>query len=282
MPRQHERRFKLRNFAARRRCQAPAQARRRRLLATTFSIPTLLGAAAAASLAGGLLPQPATAAVSPQASSFPGTTAVGALFTMRHGRPAVHFCSASVVDSAAGDLVLTAAHCVTGLRPRDFAFVPDYDDGSMPYGYWKVTTIYVDKQWSSSADPDDDYAFITVHRPGYPSTTIESLTGGLLLGGALDPDRVLQVIGYPDTLNTPISCRNQGSLFMPTQIEFACGGYTLGTSGGPVLTRLPGLRTAVVIGVIGGYQEGGDTPAISYAARFRSSFSVLYAEASSS
>ena len=52
-----------------------------------------------------------------------------------------------------------------------------------------------------------------------------------------------------------------------TQLVFRCGGYTAGTSGSPLLAHVhaaTGLGT--VIGVIGGYQQGGVTDAISHAA----------------
>ncbi len=52
--------------------------------------------------------------------------AVGALFTTTGGRLASHFCTASVLDSPAGDLVMTAAHCLSGLAPSQFLFVPGY------------------------------------------------------------------------------------------------------------------------------------------------------------
>ncbi|HEY7360835.1 MAG TPA: hypothetical protein VH642_08495, partial [Streptosporangiaceae bacterium] len=39
--------------------------------------------------------------------SFNGTPAVGALFTVSGGQLRRHFCTASVVDSPAGDLLIT-------------------------------------------------------------------------------------------------------------------------------------------------------------------------------
>src|SRR6266513_1461073 len=86
---------------------------------------------------------------------FAGEPAVGALFTRSSGRLGPHFCTASVVDSPAGDLVMTAAHCVSG-KPGTIDFVPGYDQGSTPYGGWTVTKIYVDRAWRSSASQDDD------------------------------------------------------------------------------------------------------------------------------
>jgi hypothetical protein len=62
-----------------------------------------------------------------------------------------------------------------------------------------------------------------------------------------------------------------------TQLVFHCGGYTTGTSGSPLLAYLhaaTGLGT--VIGVIGGYQQGGMTDAISYAAVLGPYIASLY------
>ena len=62
-----------------------------------------------------------------------------------------------------------------------------------------------------------------------------------------------------------------------TQLVFHCGGYTAGTSGSPLLSYVhaaTGLGT--VIGVIGGYQQGGVTDAISYAAVLGPDIASLY------
>ena len=105
---------------------------------------------------------------------FAGTPAVGALFTMSKGKLGQHFCTASVVGSPEGDLVITAAHCVTGTS--GFVFVPGYDRGAAPYGTWSVTKVYVDQSWKSSSDPDDDVAFLRVSQAG-SIVPIEDVTG---------------------------------------------------------------------------------------------------------
>ena len=49
---------------------------------------------------------------------------------------------------------------------------------------------------------------------------------------------------------------------------FDCDNYTNGTSGGPFLAHVnPKTGDGWVIGVIGGYQQGGDTPNVSYSAQ---------------
>ena len=64
---------------------------------------------------------------------------------------------------------------------------------------------------------------------------------------------------------------------------FDCPGYTDGTSGGPFLTDVKASTgDGQVIGVIGGYQQGGDTPSVSYSSQFRANIAALYKTATSS
>ena len=51
-------------------------------------------------------------------------------------------------------------------------------------------------------------------------------------------------------------------------MEFDWRGYTNGTSGGPFLANVhPATGLGTVIGVIGGCEQGGDTPSVSCSAR---------------
>ena len=112
--------------------------------------------------------------------------AVGALFTESDGELSAHFCTASVVNSAAGDLALTAAHCVYG-RSGAMAFVPGYSKGQTPYGVWPVTKVYTDSAWDSAADPDDDVAFIKL-ADAPDGVPIENVTGAETLGAGIPAD----------------------------------------------------------------------------------------------
>jgi len=206
--------------------------------------------------------------------AFAVTAAVGALFTMSGGKLGRHFCTASVINSPHGDLVITAAHCVSGTSGA--VFVPGYDHGPSPYGMWRVTRIYADRSWTSSADPDDDVAFLQVGQPG-SIVPIEDVTGAEQLKTGMPARQLVEVIGYPDATGTPIACRNWTREPMPDQLEFDCGGYTDGTSGGPFLADVnPQTAQGTVIGVIGGYQQGGLTPQISYSPMFGANVAALY------
>jgi V8-like Glu-specific endopeptidase len=206
---------------------------------------------------------------------------VGALF--EHDASGNHFCTASVVTSPGKDLLITAAHCIHGGRGggyhTDIVFIPDYRDGSTPFGVWTPQRLLVAPQWASSSDPDYDVGFVTLQP--HDGQNIQRVLGANHL--AFDPgyQHLVRVTGYPDSANVPIACINWTSEHSATQLRFECSGYTGGTSGSPWVTRFDARsRTGTIIGVIGGYQQGGDTPSVSYSAYFGGGVQQLYQQAS--
>jgi hypothetical protein len=80
--------------------------------------------------------------------------------------------------------------------------------------------------------------------------------------------------------HTPVTCLNWTSQQSARQVRFACGGFFGGTSGSPWVTRFdPRTRTGTIVGVIGGFQEGGATDAISYSAYLNGDIRELYEQA---
>ena len=211
--------------------------------------------------------------------AFTGTPAIGALFITSSGHLGQHFCTASVVDSPAGDLVITAAHCLTGVSGT-VAFVPGYERGSVPYGVWTVSEAYIDKAWSSESSQDDDFAFLRVSKPG-SDVPIEDVTGAERLATGIPPSHEqVQVIGYPNATEEPVTCHNWLHEPMAGQLEFDCDGYSDGTSGGPFLSEVDqATGQGLVIGVIGGYQQGGDAPDVSYSPVLGTNAAALYQKA---
>jgi V8-like Glu-specific endopeptidase len=209
--------------------------------------------------------------------TYPPNSTVGALFSLgESGQLGIHFCTASVVDSPAGDLVVTAAHCMKGRTPDEIAFVPDYSRGQEPFGVWTVSRIIVDASWTTSADPDDDFAFLIVHQKDAHGS-VQQLTGGETVGIDVAAGRTVMVAGYPDGQDAPISCQGTALEYSSTQYQFDCDGFTDGTSGSPLLADVGPLGgSETVIGVIGGYEQGGYTPSVSYAAKFSANLSDLY------
>jgi V8-like Glu-specific endopeptidase len=247
-----------------------------RLIVFRSALVTAVLAVAATVLGIALVPGTGTASRLPVSRGAGLSSAIGALFTTQSGRLASHFCSATVVDSPAGDLVLTAAHCVTGRATDTVAFVPAYAHGKAPYGIWMVTKVFVDQNWRTSADPDDDFAFLDVKRTG-STARVEDVTGAEAVGIGQPAGEIVTVTGYPSDLDAPISCDNDALAYSATQFQFDCDGYTDGTSGGPFLSHLLSPNgPGIVIGVIGGFEQGGLTPSVSYAARFGQRMAQLY------
>ena len=229
---------------------------------------------------GGAASTPAPPPGSPNPTYFNGVPTVGALF-FTTGTQA-HFCTASVVDSAPSDLVLTAAHCVygTGGYATNIAYVPKWHQGVSPYGMWAVRSITVAAGWQRSQDPDLDFAFLAVSPPPGTGRPIQSVTGGLRLGVGTGYAHPVTVIGYNDTDNQPIECATDSFEFKPAQLEFYCNSFWDGTSGGPWILHLnPVTGSGTVIGDIGGYEQGGDYPWASYSPYYASPVQRLFRQA---
>jgi V8-like Glu-specific endopeptidase len=215
------------------------------------------------------------AKTSQNGQAIAGTPAVGALFTIRNGKLGSHFCTASVVNSPHGDLAITAAHCVASMTST-MEFIPGYNAGKAPYGMWQVTKVYVDDAWKQSQSQNDDVAFVKLSQ-SRSSVPIEDVTGAETLATNTAARQMVEVIGYPDGSNQAIACENRTSQPMANQLEFDCGGYTDGTSGGPFLADVNTSNgQGTVIGIIGGYEQGGDTPQVSYSIQFESNVASLY------
>ena len=217
----------------------------------------------------------------PSPVSFSGVRTVGALFyTKNSGR---HFCTASVVNSSTGNLVLTAAHCVyANGYSSNLEFVPGYDDGGSPYGAWPVKKIIVASGWRQHQDPSLDYAYLEVAPPPHSVGPIQSVTGGLSVGFTLHDAHPITVIGYNDTDQRPIRCSTRSFKFDYSQMEFYCRDFWYGTSGGPwIIGYNGGSGHGTVFGVIGGYEAGGLQSWASYSAIFWRSAPVLFRQAES-
>ena len=205
---------------------------------------------------------------------------VGALF-VRAGSTD-HFCTASVVASPAKDLLITAAHCINGGDgsgyKQDIVFIPDYRDGDAPFGIWTPERLLVAPQWAKSANPNYDVGFVVLQ--SHDGQNIQQVLGGSQLAIDSGYRYLVRVTGYPSSGNAPITCLNWTSRQSATQLQFNCDGYTGGTSGSPWVTHFnTRSRTGTIVGVIGGYQQGGNTPSVSYSALLGSDIHQLYERA---
>ncbi|MFL6113552.1 MAG: trypsin-like serine peptidase [Catenulispora sp.] len=215
------------------------------------------------------------------AQPFDGIPKAGALFLGVGGVASAHYCTASVVHSASGDLIATAAHCV---RNKIFGgwldhilFVPGYHNDIAPYGVWIATTAYLDSRWVDSQNQDADFAFLTVRKAGGGSQTVESITGASTFTASPGYTNAVSVVSYPLTASRPVGCATTTSEFSATQLRLDCSGLPEGASGSPFLAA--GNR---LVGVLGGYQQGGDTPDTSYSSYFDGRTAAVFKAASGS
>jgi V8-like Glu-specific endopeptidase len=208
------------------------------------------------------------------------STRVGALFY--HDVNGGHFCTASVVDSPHRDLLVTAAHCIHGGRGSgyrsDIVFVPDYERGHTPLGVWTPKLLLVGSRWADNSDPDMDIGFIVL-QPNAGKNIADVLGANRLAVNRGFTEKV-QVTGYPADSRLPVTCVNTTSRQSATQLRFACQGYPDGTSGSPWLTGFDRrTRTGAIVGVIGGYQQGGNSADVSYSPYFGDAVGQLYQQA---
>lgn len=202
---------------------------------------------------------------------------VGAIF-VRNGR-SDHFCTASVVDSLGHNLLITAAHCIHGGKggkyASDIVFIPAYRDGTAPYGVWSPTGLVVDPRWVKASDPDFDVGFVKLApRDG---ENIQDVLGANRLAFDAGFSHTVRVTGYPNSAAEPVTCVNRTSRQSSHQLRFACAGFAGGTSGSPWVSAFdPRTRTGTIVGVIGGFQEGGDSDTVSYSVYLDERIERLY------
>jgi V8-like Glu-specific endopeptidase len=212
----------------------------------------------------------------PVAATTRGVPEVGALYASASA--STHGCTASVVHSPGGDVLITAAHCVTG-SGGGMTFAPGQSGAQQPYGRWTVTAAYVEPGWRSRQDPHADVAFLTVAARTIDGQRreIEQVTGGYQLGSTAAVRQRVSVIGYPaGGANSAIRCATSVYLTGGTP-SIDCRGFVGGTSGSPWLLQ---TRHGVqIVGVIGGLNQGGCFDYTSYSSPLAADADATYERA---
>lgn len=244
-----------------------------RILAVGLVLCTAVATATTA-MAAAAAPPPGT----PTARTYAGDPSVGPIF--RDGLQQPHGCTASVIDSPARDLILTAAHCVYG-SARGWVFAPGYRNGRTPYGSWTVVHAYLPPAWQQRQDPKHDYAILQVAdqtRHGRRVGVQDVAPGSILALAPRSGDRITDIAYNEGISDRPVRCSVPIYLThgYPT---FSRHGYVGGSSGSPWLTRLPGTDGRVVRGVIGGLHQGGCYDYTSYSSPFGVDIYRLYLRA---
>jgi hypothetical protein len=136
---------------------------------------------------------------------------VGALFLSGSD---LHICTASVLHSAAGNLVLTAAHCVSAGVP--VRFVPGFAGKAAPEDFWTVDALYLDPRWLANRDPRADYAIARVSRPAGGS--VEALAGSALSRGDLGVELPLEEVPLVQKRAIQMARENAKPVIVATQM----------------------------------------------------------------
>jgi hypothetical protein len=193
---------------------------------------------------------------------------VGAIFL---GGGDLHACTASVLHSMDGNLILTAAHCFGASGPT--TFVPGFARQAAPADVWTVDVVYLDPRWVANKDPHADYAIARVSRPGGGS--LEAQVGSALsLGSAPAKGTRVKVVAYPAGVGgMPVGCQASTGVTDDGYPELLCAGLADGTSGAPWMSG------STVSGVIGGLHGGGCAENLSYSPPFDQHVNELLARA---
>jgi len=214
---------------------------------------------------------PVTAAApsaTPSARPVPPDPRVGAVFA---GTDGTHDCTASVLRSEVADLILTAAHCVTG--GGDISFIAGFADGDDAAAGRPVEAVYLDPRWLENQDPAADFAVARVSRGDGPSLRYVA-GGGLRLGASPPPGTQVTVVGYAFGVGGgPTACSAATSPARDGYPMVHCDGVVAGFSGAPWISG------STVVGVVGGLDGGGCVDEVSYSPPFDGALAALLARA---
>ncbi|RCH70253.1 hypothetical protein DT019_01795 [Streptomyces sp. SDr-06] len=195
-------------------------------------------------------------------------------------------CTAAVVDSRHGDLLVTAAHCL----PLDGAtFAPGYHDGLTPRGEWPVLAALPDPRFAEARRGAEhwpyDWAFVRVARVG--GRSVQEAVGSALRVPAhpelLSPQLAgVTLVGYPHDRPGQHTCTVDAQPAYSDFRQARCAGFSTGVSGSPWMISGPDGE-ATVVGVLGGAEHGGGfMDDVSYTARFDAGLGSLFATAQGS
>lgn len=194
-----------------------------------------------------------------------GLRSTGKLFFSDSGGTAV--CSASSINTPGRNLIITAGHCVHGLRIGcqilcgsrhyygNFLFVPGYDHQVAPYGTWVGVRVVAQPQWVASEDTSRDQALIAVAPLG-GQNLVDVVGGNGLAWNYPAREDGVRIVGWPAQAPYDGESRQEclGSTIpttiadTPSDAEMSCP-MTGGASGGPWFVRMASADTGFIFAV---------------------------------
>ena len=140
-----------------------------------------------------------TARPATRGSTAAANSTVGRLFFRTPSGDAS--CTASVVNSATKNLIITAGHCVHPggagkAYHQNFLFAPGWNGGPSALGYWSGTAARASAEWAQSKKWDHDYAFVRL-APSNGTQIVDRVGGNAVLAGSTHAVADAQIWGYP-------------------------------------------------------------------------------------
>lgn len=191
---------------------------------------------------------PAAAAIAPQSYKpgypvgHPVARTYGKVFFTNAGLNYV--CSGTVVNTEGKSTVWTAGHCVSdgGSWNDNWVFVPNYSNGSAPYGLWSSHELHTTAAWfKNNNDLANDLGAATMNRTN--GSRINERLGGQGIEWNASTSHHVYTFGYPQAppFNGAYLFACNGSTFDngSSTIGIACD-MTGGSSGGAWLSEFNG------------------------------------------
>ncbi|KAG6001204.1 hypothetical protein E4U21_004625 [Claviceps maximensis] len=206
--------------------------------------------------------------VAADAVFYDGIPTVGVLYDKSLPK---HYCTASVVDSPTGNIILTAAHCLS-TDGTEIHFAPGYNNGKTPYGTYPVLAIYIQPGWNQKYDERLDFAFMRLGKGQFKGKMVnvqEATGGGNRLVTTAGYDQTVEIVGYAFGEQRARHCSSGTYEAKSGQMGIECGPLQSGTSGAPWIANYnPTTKRGDVIGDIGGWHTGGCDDYETFSCRF--------------
>ncbi|MGY0059512.1 trypsin-like serine peptidase [Streptomyces sp. LZ34] len=169
------------------------------------------------------------------------SAAVGKVFFTDPSDGLDYACSASALNSASKQMLLTAGHCVHegsgGTWMTNWTYAPRYRSGVSPFGSFAAKQFRTFDAWINSSDLGRDVAMVTT----WPldGNKVVDVTGGHGLAWNFSSTVPVTVFGYPGNVDDGEIqqwCAGTTRLFnaLDGRIEIGCN-FGPGASGGPWL-----------------------------------------------
>ncbi|HEU5333643.1 MAG TPA: hypothetical protein VFU73_12770 [Actinocrinis sp.] len=187
-------------------------------------------------------------------------------------------CSGGTINNPAGDMVITAGHCVyeNGRWMTNWVYIPAYFNGPTGYGTWFAKYMNAFTQWTANSDFNYDFAIVNV-APASNGKTLVATAGGNGLEYNQPDIRTVVIWGYPAATNngqTPVYCIDT-TFQSGLRIGAPCA-LSGGASGGP---WLDGYDVTTATGYEDGLNSTGTIPpANTFSPYFGSNVNSLYAD----